>query len=438
MAKKQYSLNYNIERDTDRLAAVQDILLNLEKEPNSTDLETMASYILYGKDESGKNAVQRKETTDSDKRFKSFKRAADKVQSLDEIMENPLADQQSFKSALEKDIYTKKKPTIAKPKYDKAGNLIDAGDSDIPGMIELWECIDRVAHTVAVADGKVAAEPGDEFITDPYKLYKLRHQLIDMRRHQYYLKDAYKPTLHFINIKPPAPQLYNWTSDASYWMTYEQWRKKVDSALLSSISKNIEDYETRVDDSGNIEVKWVVRKQTFDWENPLHIKMLIDNYSAIYMQVWDQPDSWARTLIFDFDRYFDMCGFSEVREYILTRRIDRATYSTIMEEILLKFGIKYNENHICTVLTTEIPTRMAREARRHRLLLETPESERKRCWTCKKLLPRDTLFFGLNSSRSDGFSSNCKECEKKRRIEKGGQSVNDNRHKDTKKNLSKV
>lgn len=434
MAKKQYSLNYSIERDTERLEAIKDILSSLEKEPSQTDLETMASYILYGKDEEGKNSVQRKETTDSNKRFGSFKKRADKVKSLDEILDNPLADQQSFKPITEKDIYTKKKPTIAKPKFDKQGNMIDPGDSDIPGMKELWECIDRVAHTIAVSEGKVAANPEDELITDPYKLYKLKHQLIDMRRNQYYLKDAYKPTLHFINIHPPAAQSYNWISDAAYWMPYEQWRQKVNNSLLSSISKNLEDYETRKTSAG-LEVKWIVRHQTFDWENPTHIKNLIDNYSAIWMQLWDDPDSWGRTLIFDFDRYCEMAHLSEVRDYILTRRIDRATYSTIVEEIFQKFGIKYNENHVCTILTTEIPTRIAKIAKKHRLLLETPEEERKRCWSCKKMLPKDTLFFGLNSSRNDGFSSNCKECEKEKRIKKGGQSAYDNRNKDTKKNL---
>ena len=50
MAKKQYSLDYNIERDVDRLQAVEDILDNLEIRPSNNDLELMASYILYGKD----------------------------------------------------------------------------------------------------------------------------------------------------------------------------------------------------------------------------------------------------------------------------------------------------------------------------------------------------------------------------------------------------
>jgi len=53
----------------------------------------MASYILYGKDENGQNAVQRNETTDKDKRYKSYKTKDDKLESLDEIMETPGFDE---------------------------------------------------------------------------------------------------------------------------------------------------------------------------------------------------------------------------------------------------------------------------------------------------------------------------------------------------------
>ncbi len=77
--KKKYSLNFSIERDTDRLAAVEEILDTLDTDPSPTELEQMASYILYGKDEEGKNSIQRNETIDKDKRYKSYKTKDDKV-----------------------------------------------------------------------------------------------------------------------------------------------------------------------------------------------------------------------------------------------------------------------------------------------------------------------------------------------------------------------
>ena len=55
--KKKYSLDFSIVRDIDRLHAVEEILDTLETDPSPTELEQMASYILYGKDENGQNSI---------------------------------------------------------------------------------------------------------------------------------------------------------------------------------------------------------------------------------------------------------------------------------------------------------------------------------------------------------------------------------------------
>ena len=77
--KKKYSLDFSIVRDADRSRAVQEILDSLPTDPSPTELEQMASYILYGKDENGQNAIQRNECTDKNKRYKSYKTKDDKV-----------------------------------------------------------------------------------------------------------------------------------------------------------------------------------------------------------------------------------------------------------------------------------------------------------------------------------------------------------------------
>ena len=208
--KKKYSLNYDIERDIDRLHAIETILDELDTNPTPSELEQMASYILYGKDENGKNAIQRGETTDSNKRYNSFKKTDDKLRSLDEILENPINDQLALKDATDRYIYVKKKPFIRRPKYDKEGNLVDIGDADVPGMTELWERVDYLEKVLAANEGRIPMDDSYSIITDPYRLYQLRHMLIDLRRHQYYLKDSVKPTLHFPAIQQPImPTIYD-------------------------------------------------------------------------------------------------------------------------------------------------------------------------------------------------------------------------------------
>ena len=52
-------------------------------------------------------------------------------------MEAPSFDERDVRSAYKREAYVAPKPAIIRPKYDKkTGELIDPGDSDVPGMCE--------------------------------------------------------------------------------------------------------------------------------------------------------------------------------------------------------------------------------------------------------------------------------------------------------------
>ena len=112
MAKKPYSLDFTLERDTERVQFIADTLDTLEKDPSPTELEQMATYILYGKDENGLSSIRRGETYNNNKRYNSYKTSDDKVISYDELIESPGNDEQDFKNAYTRDVYKKQKPII--------------------------------------------------------------------------------------------------------------------------------------------------------------------------------------------------------------------------------------------------------------------------------------------------------------------------------------
>ena len=417
--KKKYSLDFSIVRDSDRLLAVQDILDSLDKDPTPTELEQMASYILYGKDENGQNAIQRNETIDKDKRYKSYKTKDDKVQSLDEIMETPGFDEQQLRSAYKRDAYTAPKPFIAKPKYDKkTGEMIDPGDSDVPGMIEQWEIIDRWQRMLDVAQGKVPAAEGDTIVSDPYRIYQLKHNLIDIRKHQYYLKDSAKPTLHFQNLDHPKAQFYDWCGDSFYWITPAQWQQKLANAYTSRISKNLEDYETR-GEGDNLEIKWVVCEHTFDWENYKHVRALLNHYYTLYEALRDKLDTYGRTLLWDFDRYVELCNFSELRLFLINLRKQGMAYEDILEAMQTRYAVDYSPNYLVSIVSNEVPKKISQVAKMERLIQETPLSHCKRCIHCDRLLPMDPIFFSRNNAHKDGLSNTCKQCDRASRIKRG-------------------
>ena len=428
--KKKYSLDFSIERDSDRLKAVEEILDTLNTDPTATELEQMASYILYGKDENGQNAIQRNETIDKDKRYKSYKTKDDKVQSLDEMMEAPGFDEQQVRSAYKRDSYTVPRPTISRPKFDKnTGEMIDPGDSDVPGMQEQWEIIDRWQHMLDVAQGKVPPREGDTIISDSYRIYQLKHNLIDIRKHQYYLKDSYKPTIHFQNLDHPKTQFYDWCGDSFYWIPYDTWKQRVDRSYTSRISHNIKDYETRGKDN-NLEVKWVVCEHTFDWEDPKHVRALLNNYHTLYENLHDKLDTYGRTLLWDFDRYVTFCGFSEMRLFFIELRKAGLSYEDILEEMRAEYAMEYSPNYLVSIISTEIPNRIAKVAKMLRLEHDTPDDQKKKCIHCEKVYPADPLFFSRNNSHKDGLSNTCKQCDRESRIKRGVISNGDLRKKD--------
>ena len=429
--KKKYSLDFSIIRDTDRLKAVEDILDRMETDPSATELEQMASYILYGKDENGNNSIQRKETIDKDKRYKSYKTKDDKVQSLDEMMEVPGFDEQQLRSAYKRDSYTVPKPCIRKPKYDKkTGEMIDPGDSDVPGMIEQWEIIERWQRMLDVAQGKVAPNENDTLVTDPYRVYQLKHNLIDIRKHQYYLKDSAKPTLHFQNLDHPKPQFYDWSGDSFYWVTKDQWQEKVDHAYTSRVSKNLKDYETR-GEGDQLEVKWVVCQHTFDWENYKHVRALLNHYCTMYEALRDKLNTYGRTLLWDFDRYVSLCNFSELRLFLIHLRKQGMAYEDILDEMRAKYAVEYSPNYLVSIVSNEVPKKIAQVAKMLRIQQDTPLDQCKKCIHCGNMLPMNPLFFSRNNAHKDGLSNTCKECDRKSRIKRGVISGNgDLRKKD--------
>ena len=128
--------------------------------------------------------------------------------------------------------------------------------------------------------GKIPPEEGFLMFEDDYRLYRLKHNLIDMKRTQYYLKDTYKPQLHFLALDHPKPQFYEWDGESAYWIPYEEWEERVNHSYTHTVSKRLEDYETR-GEGVNLEVRWIVCRHNFDWENYKHVYALMNHYKPL-------------------------------------------------------------------------------------------------------------------------------------------------------------
>lgn len=407
--KKPYSLDYTIEKATDRMHAVEDILDTLPRNPTRADLELFANYILYGTNENN----ERVRMDDfASKRYKSYNRKQDFEVSLESLI-----DGDNRAEDTERDRTAHRQPTINRPTFSRNGAPISQGDADVPGMVDLWDSIDRLTHLYEVSTGE-KKDPKVIPIVDPYRQFQLKHWILDLKRHQYYLKEAYKPTIRFLNVPKPSIQTFNFCENASYWLSRPELEAKLATNYNPYIERNPDKYETRELPDGSLQYKWVVREQTIDLTNPKHIRAIMRHYSNIYMQLWDKPDSWGRALLFSFDAIVDEAYLNEIQRYVLLRTIDGAEVErNILPEIEEKFGRKYCVSGILKMRNETIPREIANAAERQIIYQQMMEGELygRFCTGCGEFLPIHPLWFPRASARKNGYLERCKKCAKERR-----------------------
>lgn len=423
---KPYSLDYEIRLASDRTAAIHDILNELETQPPDADLEQMADYILFGKDAANLSVVDTKEITQPKRRYNSYRTKAEQDESLEALTEDPMVAQDIENTAKPvgpdcKSPYKVLRQEIRRTKYaDDGVTILEYGDDfdnyhvPIPFMRELWESIDRWQERIDMYKGKIP--PNDWVRHHPktkYQVYKLGHFLIELRRHQYYIKDSYNPTLHFFNIKPPSHSAINWHSDTGLWLSSEEWCARKRHPLPHDLPQPpIQD--AIVNDQG--QYFWEISQNTFDYENPRHILGLLDNYVVLLKRCYAHPDSDMRQMLWDLEDIIEKANLTDLEQFVLEQRVaHRNTF--LIQKILVNEGIELSDSRLHNMMRNIIPKKLANAAKRHRLLsdMENGRIPYLVCSKCGSKLPKDPLFFARAKDKKTGFCSRCKECQKAER-----------------------
>ena len=407
-------LNYNLYSNKERAEQVKELFneevskkarLQFEEQSTQKELETIANFILYGKDPANdKNFCQKKEIH-IDQAKSSYKRK--EPESLDELIDNPLVNENSFQP-IKKSPYKKIKPTIDREK-----------DKDIPGMQDLWKIIDSLAAQVKkLKDNK------------PLNLdyYKKNHALISLRKEQFALKDSIVEQIKGKKLSFfKTHKIYD--CDTGYLVDYAQeaiycfWRA---NHYKEHFSK--EWYEKEIQKAKQYEEKgkngeWEYREVSeneIDFTNPKHVYNVLEMYSTLKAISYDDLESNIKYILWELEDYIEKAKLSEVRKYILIRKIDKATNDRIREEIVEKFGMGYSDNYISTIYKQIICKKIAEAAQtsKEEFLYRNQPEKFKICSTCGRKLLRDKRNFTKKPNSKDGLSARCKECDKEIRERK--------------------
>ena len=411
-------LDYNLYSNQERAEQVKALFTadvnqkakdHYTEQSTQKELETVANFILYGKDpNTDKNFCQKKEIQ-IEAKHTCWKRK--EPESLDALMEDPLTDQTQFQE-LKKNSYKKPKPTISRDP--------DGPDAAIPGMKDLWNAIDILAEQVK--ELKEQKKLNLEY-------YRKNHFLIQLRKEQFALKDSELETIHahsFMGASAPDTCLsadtgylkdnytdwvYGcWKADHYRKDFGEDWYVREQVRLSSLLS------EGKLD-----EWEWVeVSQNEIDLTNPEHVYQLLEMYGTLKENSWDKLNSDTKFLIWELEDYIEQANLSEARRHILIRKIDKATNERIIEELREQFGLTYSDNYISTIYTKMICRDIAKAAQlSYDSWLYRNQPERfKCCSTCGKRLLRDSRNFVQKQNSSDGLSARCKICDKRIRDKK--------------------
>lgn len=439
------NLDYTLFSSKERQEYVAKYLDEIDPTPN--DLETIANYILYGKDEDGTSVVDRGEV-EIETRNKTWTRKAH--DSLDSMIEEsgltgvPLEGQYGLTSNGSGKGATKIKYTAPRSVIDRQKILNKVVDKPVlkQQFVSLWADIDRLEYITTKYDqlhGKRTKEIRKELIElvgkdnlfdldqrasqlNQFDYLKMRHRLVQYRQLQYHLKDSLgtavsslnKPTL-IGNIKlitnalpsgllppnMPSPKALDpiWFGEAKRnWLSiYLQSVKPTDELPL------------------------------LDFSNSSHISALVYALADLHEEALTAEDIEDRERLLSIfktlDFYVNNSKLNEIQLEVVKGKLLGYTNQEIKQQIFEKTGHMYQTtDYISTIFTKICCPEIARTAAFYEdwlnILVDDGRTGFKKCRKCNRFLLKNTQDFVRKARASDGLSNSCKDCDKKARKKK--------------------
>lgn len=343
-------LDYTLESPEERKALVEQIIAETP-DISPSYLEVLADYLIIPMER--RERKERKILTDNrmatvTKRETSFEGLASQLENGEDGIYNMMNEN---------------KNTLLSPKISITQHDLDT----IP-------CLKQLRDTISTWEAKAKRTTGRQ-------AFIMKKALIEMRKDQYLIKQAYQKPIAFNKITRGS-KTYIPLDDTSY-----------------------------LDGS-----KVVV--QGISLMDPKVVSAILCNYSHLKQDSYDSfsGDMWY--LLQDFDNVSTIA----LKDYPIYRRIvelkvDKMQNQDIQKTLQSEFDTTYSIEYISSLWRNKIPKLIAGAA-----MCSFVEHEyrrrghpMKKCTKCGQIKPAHNQFFSKNTSAADGWYSVCKECRRKKR-----------------------
>lgn len=219
-------------------------------------------------------------------------------------------------------------------------------------------------------------------VTEGKDAFTIKKALIEMRKDQYVIKNAYR-----------RPIVFNKLTHSRNFI-------------------KLKDQTSQFDDQG------YPVPEGISLLDPTVCSAILCNYSRL------KQDSWGQ---FEGDLYYLMEAFEEVsdialKDYPLYERlveckVDGLQNIQIQEVLQMEFGIKHSVEYISSLWRNKIPKLIASAAEDQWLnwyYLNVEKGKYKRCSRCGQIKLAHNKYFSKNKTSKDGFYSICKCCRNRK------------------------
>ncbi len=428
-------LDFTLESAQDRSDFINQYIQTLDS-VSPSEATTIADYLLWGKDSTGKPVGNELNLETK------WSREENVPDSLDAVLEQPGASHIVVKDLNNATIY--RKPRVV---FDRAQTRKEAPPFLLPTFEELWRTIDELDLEINLYEertGKRDKPPRDELIKrftydefqridarsrqlNQYTYLKKRHQLVDLRREQFTIRDSYKTTFNLAQtIFAPHTSSTVFDCDVPVLplglcdeptgkliFTLDFDPARFSEEQLQSISKLVW-AKKKVDPSNSFDF----RNLEAVYQLYLFKTELLDQIERNKLSSKLEPnqESLLQTLNF----YEQLADLTDLQIEILRLKEQKTKNQDIADYINKKYGKSYTANYISTIFRQKIIVKINEAAELHRETIENcffPENFR-RCPDCGRVLLLDSRNWVRKARSKDGFQNKCKSCEKKGRSSK--------------------